>query len=165
MPRRSQTGQAWLALQSQQVQRRRDWGPRSANYLRCSSLGDVGSSTSSKHNAFLQPNAFSLKVDTLEFTQASWKQNDCKKLQATVSQEVARLTCCRVKLLPSRIHQIQAPRRFVLIERRSACSDVIGIRAHTHIYKRCAHTTFASTRIYSMTHQTRVNRCAIHYMS
>ncbi len=34
MPRRSQTGQAWLELQNQSMQRRRDWGPWCANYPR-----------------------------------------------------------------------------------------------------------------------------------
>ncbi len=29
---RSQIGQAWLELQSQQMQRRRDWGPQYAGY-------------------------------------------------------------------------------------------------------------------------------------
>ncbi len=34
MIRRSQTGQAWLELQSQLMQQRRDWGPRCAKYPR-----------------------------------------------------------------------------------------------------------------------------------
>ncbi len=42
MLRRSQTGQAWLELQRQQMQRRRDWGAQCANSLRFF-LFDAGS--------------------------------------------------------------------------------------------------------------------------